>query len=136
MATIHFFKHLIRNSINICSMSKIVPLDEMALKMRKRKRTIPKAVREQLWLRDMGKAFQGKCMTSWCMNTISIFDFQCGHNIPESKGGPTTLENLVPICSRCNTSMGSQYSFVEWSRQHAYVKKTFWQKMIGCFIKN
>ena len=116
-------------------MSKVVPLDEMALKMRKRKRTIPKAVREQLWLRDMGKAFQGKCMTSWCMNTISIFDFQCGHNIPESKGGPTTLENLVPICSRCNTSMGSQYTFSDWSRQHAYIKKTFWQKIFGCFVK-
>lgn len=114
-------------------MSKVVPLDDMALK--RKKRTIPKAVREQLWLRDMGKAFQGKCKTSWCKNTISIFDFQCGHNIPESKGGPTTLENLVPICSRCNTSMGSQYTFDEWSRKHSYTKKTIWQKVLGCFIK-
>ena len=117
-------------------MNKVVPLDDMILKKRNRKRSIPKAVREQLWLRDMGKAFQGKCMTSWCMNTISIFDFQCGHNIPESKGGPTTLDNLVPICSRCNMSMGSQYTFDEWSRIYGYsLKKTFWQKILGCFYK-
>jgi len=45
-----------------------------------------------------------------------VFDFQCGHNVPESKGGSTTLQNLVPICSRCNLSMGSQHTFDQWNR--------------------
>jgi 5-methylcytosine-specific restriction endonuclease McrA len=102
-----------------------------------KKLKIPKAVREQLWVRDMGQAFQGKCKTAWCMNTVTVFDFQCGHNVPESKGGPTVLDNLVVICSRCNLSMGNQYTFTEWSQKH-YVevksKRSFMQKCFSCFF--
>jgi 5-methylcytosine-specific restriction endonuclease McrA len=82
------------------------------------KAKIPRAVREQLWIRDMGQAFEGKCMTTWCANRVSVFDFQCGHNVPESKGGPTVLDNLVVICSRCNQSMGNQHTFTEWTNKH------------------
>ena len=101
------------------------------------KEKIPKAVREQLWVRDMGLAFQGKCKTTWCKNTVTVFDFQCGHNVPESKGGPTTLDNMVVICSRCNLSMGSQYTFTEWSRKfyiEVMPKRTFMQRWFGCFF--
>ena len=80
-----------------------------------KKGKIPKALREQVWLKDMGQIFQGKCKVVWCQNNISAFDFQCGHNIPESKGGQTTLDNLIPICGRCNISMGSGYSIDEWN---------------------
>ena len=97
-------------------MTRVSPID---IPKRKGKQKIPKAVREQLWLRDMGRIFEGKCNTAWCKNTVSLFDFQCGHNIPESKGGPLTLDNLVVICSRCNTSMGNQYTFSEWSLKHS-----------------
>lgn len=101
------------------------------------KQKIPRAVREQLWVRDMGQAFQGKCKTAWCKNSVTVFDFQCGHNVPESKGGPTVLDNLVVICSRCNLSMGSQYTFTEWSQKH-YVevkpKRAFIQKCFSCFL--
>jgi hypothetical protein len=78
------------------------------------KAKIPKALREQIWLKYVGKKYESKCCTTWCINNISVFDFQCGHNIPESRGGPTTIDNLVPICARCNLSMGSQYTFDEW----------------------
>jgi hypothetical protein len=63
-----------------------------------------------------------------------LFDFHVGHNgrfanktniivdcsaihgnVPESKGGATEIANLRPICSRCNLSMGSQYSITEWA---------------------
>jgi len=80
-----------------------------------RKKKIPVAFREQIWIRTFGKAFHGKCPTSWCQNTITVFDFQAGHNIPESKGGPTTPENLIPLCSRCNSSMSNKYTFNEWT---------------------
>jgi hypothetical protein len=82
---------------------------------RQRKAPIPKALREALWLQHFGKAFESKCSVAWCPNRITVYDFQAGHNVPESKGGATTLENLVPICSRCNLSMGSQYSIDEWN---------------------
>ena len=81
-----------------------------------RKAAIPVAFREQIWLRQMGKVFEGKCPTRWCQNTITVYDFQSGHNIPESKGGPTTPENLIPLCSRCNLSMGNRYTFDEWNK--------------------
>jgi hypothetical protein len=87
-------------------------------KTKKRKQNIPKAVKEQLWVRDMGCVFEGKCKVSWCTNKVTVFDFQCGHNIPESKGGETTLPNLQAICARCNTSMGDRYTIDEWSKLH------------------
>ncbi len=54
---------------------------------RKKRITIPKAVREQVWLKDMGPIFSGKCSVSWCENEINVFDFTIGHNVPVSKGG-------------------------------------------------
>ena len=82
-----------------------------------KKQKIPKALREQVWIHHNGKLFVSKCKIPWCQNQINAFDFQCGHNIPESKGGTTTLENLIPICSRCNTSMGNSYTIDEWSNK-------------------
>lgn len=83
---------------------------------KKQKQRIPAALREQVWIYRMGRVFEGKCPTTWCQNNLTVFDFQSGHNIPESKGGPTTLENLIPLCARCNLSMGNDYTFEEWCR--------------------
>jgi 5-methylcytosine-specific restriction endonuclease McrA len=87
-------------------------------KTKTRKEKIPAALREQVWIQKAGKVFEKKCNIVWCENTITAFDFQCGHNIPESKGGKTTLENLIPICSRCNLSMSDKYSIDEWNELH------------------
>lgn len=81
----------------------------------KTKANIPKALREQVWLKNIGHQYEHKCLIDWCQNTISVFDFHVGHNIPESHGGKTDITNLKPICSRCNLSMGSQYSITEWN---------------------
>ena len=109
--------------------NKIHP--EAEIGKRKRKQTIPRALKEQIWIRDMGKKFEGKCRTNWCKNNITIFDFQAGHDIPESKGGATTLENLVPICSRCNTSMGAKHTFAEWSAKYAGPPQSRWRRFIS-----
>jgi 5-methylcytosine-specific restriction endonuclease McrA len=82
---------------------------------RRKKAPIPRALREQVWLKYVGKNYESKCTVGWCENKITVFDFQSGHIIPESKGGPTTLENLMPICSRCNSSMNNQYTITEWN---------------------
>jgi 5-methylcytosine-specific restriction endonuclease McrA len=89
------------------------------------KSKIPKALREQVWLTYMGRRFEGKCKVVWCKNQISVFDFQCGHNIPESKGGKTNLGNLLPICSRCNISMGNEYTIDQWNTKFAPPKDFF-----------
>ena len=75
---------------------------------------IPKALREQVWVHYIGKKYESKCYIHWCSNTINVFDYQVGHNIPESKGGSILLENLRPLCSRCNLSMGNTYTIDEW----------------------
>ena len=89
---------------------------------------IPKALREQVWLGYMGHAFEGKCRIKWCRNTITVFNFQCGHNVAESKGGKTNVENLIPICGRCNISMGSQYSIDTWNAKFSSLALTRWQR--------
>jgi len=81
------------------------------------KKKIPKALREQVWIQKIGKKFEAKCKTSWCKNKINVFDFQAGHDVPESKGGTTDISNLIPICSRCNLSMGNQHTFKEWCKK-------------------
>jgi len=95
------------------------------------KAKIPKALREQIWLRHIGKKYEGKCRTTWCENTLTVFDFQCGHDIPESKGGATTIENLVPICARCNLSMSNTYTFKEWNQLSKPV--SVWRRLLKFF---
>lgn len=80
------------------------------------KKTIPKALREQVWLYHIGSKFKSKCLITWCKNPINVFDFEIGHNKPESKGGTTEMNNLLPICSRCNKSMSNNYSIEEWNK--------------------
>jgi len=82
-----------------------------------KKKPIPKAIREQLWIQKVGRKFETKCKTTWCRNKINVFDFQAGHDIPECKGGSVEISNLQPICSRCNLSMGSQHTFKEWCKK-------------------
>ena len=96
-----------------------------------RKATIPKALREQVWVQQIGQRFDSKCKVTWCTNRINVFDFQCGHNIPESKGGKTTVDNLVPICGRCNGSMSNQYTIDEWNKKFASPRSTWCQ----CFVR-
>ena len=98
-----------------------------------KKKKIPRAVREAVWLHHCGRKFERRCMTPWCKNNITAFDFQTGHNIPESKGGTTTVDNLVPLCSRCNLSMGNQYTFTEWAAKFATAAAIpWWKRMFGC----
>lgn len=81
-----------------------------------KKQKIPLALREQVWILYLGETkFKHKCNVKWCENIITPFNFEVGHNIPESKGGATNIDNLRPICSKCNKSMGSQYSIDEFS---------------------
>jgi len=75
-----------------------------------KKSPIPRALREQVWITFIGKKFEHKCLVTWCENTITVFNFEAGHMIPESKGGTLSIDNLRPICSKCNKSMGNSYT--------------------------
>lgn len=92
---------------------------------------IPKALREQVWIHFNGRKFAHKCNVIWCKNEITVFNFHAGHNIPESKGGATTLENLRPICSSCNLSMSNNYTISEWNKLGKPITKPF--SLFDCF---
>jgi 5-methylcytosine-specific restriction endonuclease McrA len=116
-----------------------------------KKKPIPSALREAVWIINCGRAFDHKCMVSWCPNIMSAFDFQAGHNIPESHGGPTNIDNLIPICARCNNSMGDRYTIDEWNailgsqkplhplpqvpekKVEPVVVKKGWYRYVSCF---
>lgn len=80
-----------------------------------KKETIPKRIRELVWTTHNTEVFSNKCYVSWCNNIINVFNFQVGHDIPESKGGTLDIDNLKPICGNCNLSMSNNYSIKEWS---------------------
>ena len=81
-----------------------------------RKATIPRAVREQVWLKTCGRVYEHKCYVHWCKNKMTAFDFHVGHDKPESKGGTLDIGNLEAICARCNLSMSDNYTIEEWTQ--------------------
>ena len=89
------------------------------------KEKIPKALREQVWLKTCGKKYERKCYVKWCGNIMTVFDFHVGHDVPESKGGTLDINNLYAICSRCNLSMSDNYTIQEWNDFTKDKKKKF-----------
>lgn len=84
-----------------------------------RKKKISPKLREEVWIHHLGLVFSAKCPIVWCTREITVFNFESGHNIPESKGGATSIENLIPICAGCNRGMSDQFTIDEYSRQYA-----------------
>ena len=83
---------------------------------KKKKERIPRGLREQVWISQFGKVFEHECYIHWCKNKINVWDFHVGHNKPESRGGTLSINNLKPICSRCNLSMSDNYTITEWEQ--------------------
>ena len=98
------------------------------------RKAVPKALREQVWRTHVGESYKAKCCVTWCSNQITPFDYEVGHNVrmplkgdipspshlqcdgvPHSQGGSFELANLRPICSRCNKSMGDNYTIDQWN---------------------
>ncbi len=72
-----------------------------------KKKGVPKKVKDDAWAKHVGNKSDAFCIC--CRTTtITTFDFHAGHVIAESNGGPTTVENLRPVCSACNLSMGTR----------------------------
>jgi hypothetical protein len=81
-----------------------------------KKKKIPTALKEQVWIQKCGDIFTCDCSIVWCSNQINPFNFHVGHDIPESKGGTLNISNLHPICDRCNYSMSNNYSIKKWNK--------------------
>lgn len=72
-----------------------------------KKKTIPLALKKLVWNKyigeDIGKA---KCLCCGLTDILQI-SFHCGHIVAEVEGGDLSINNLMPICQNCNSSMGS-----------------------------
>jgi hypothetical protein len=85
----------------------------------KRKAKIPSKVRADVWntYQDQNMAI-GKCCC--CKRaTIKQADFEVGHVIAEACGGTMEINNLRPICSVCNKSMG-RLNMVDYVKRYGY----------------
>ena len=75
----------------------------------KAKAKISRSLREAVW----GKYFTNNERSGPCVccktNIITLFNHECGHIVAESLGGPTTVDNLRPICRTCNLSMSTRH---------------------------
>ena len=81
---------------------------------KKSRKTIPKAVKITVWntyAKELDvKKLTAKCFVG-CGREITIVDFELGHVEAYSNGGSNKIDNLRPICSLCNKSMGATNMF-------------------------
>ena len=99
-----------KEKINIINQTEIVS-------KKYKKKTIPKTLKMTVWYTHIGKEI-GMVKCPCCnSNEISQMDFDCGHIIAESKGGSMTLENLKPICNKCNRSMRTM-NMIEFKQKY------------------
>jgi len=98
-------------------------------KEKKQRKSIPKPVKDIVWNICIGKEKGiGKC---YCCNTdIDSKCFDCGHINSVSNGGTDIVENLKPVCSTCNKSMGTQ-NLEEFKTQY-FPEKTFGALSLHC----
>lgn len=89
------------------------------------KEKIPAGVRTTVWNMYIGEdKGEGKCFVG-CKERISQANFACGHVQAEACGGAVTIQNLRPICNRCNSSMGKQ-NMEEYMNKYGYKKCKNW----------
>ena len=70
-----------------------------------RRRGIPRAIRLEVWRKYNGNTLNGKCFV--CDDRLTIENFQVGHDTAKAEGGADDISNLRPICSKCNSAMGT-----------------------------
>lgn len=74
------------------------------------RKSIPSALRSRVW-RTHFTTIDGECLCCGC--AITIENWECAHVTSVANGGEDVLSNLLPSCSQCNKSMGTEdfYSY-------------------------
>jgi len=81
--------------------------DKMPTKPKTKRIKVPKKLKNMIWDKNIGKTLGvGNCYC--CSEEIDSKNFEAGHIISVKNGGETILDNLKPICSCCNKSMGAE----------------------------
>jgi hypothetical protein len=80
---------------------------EQERKRKKKKHKVSSGLRQAVWTRYVGFE-HGETPCLCCKTTrINPFTFHCGHVVASANGGQLTIDNIRPICSGCNCSMGA-----------------------------
>lgn len=90
-----------------------------SLQQNKKKEVFQDWFKSRIWRNYNGSLEKVTCPV--CSDSmISPDSFSAGHILPESKGGMMCLENIMPICSECNSQMGTRHLY--WFAWHYYGK--------------
>lgn len=81
---------------------------EQITKKQIKRKNIPKPVKNQLWRDHFGSNMKGNCYCCNCQ-IDALEGWEAGHIIAASKGGLDNVNNLRPVCSTCNKSMGNMH---------------------------
>ncbi len=110
----------------ICGFCDKKPREEI---IKYKKKITPKAIRVKVWDTYIGKIIgASKC---FCCKIADIdqMNWDCGHVIAERLGGEMTIENLRPICKKCNSKMRTTNMFEYMKKIKTYsspdVKQTW-----------
>ena len=70
-----------------------------------------------MWNKHIGKK-EGESICIVCREAkISMMDFHAAHIKSEANGGALDIDNLLPTCARCNSSMATQ-NMDEYIKKH------------------
>jgi hypothetical protein len=79
--------------------------------------TMTDAVRTSVWdsyFPNVRTALCPCCQKMVISESAARFSYQtfdAGHIFPRSRGGTLELANLIPVCKKCNTDMGTQHLY-------------------------
>jgi hypothetical protein len=86
------------------------------------KKKIPKKIKDESWDCYIGKKIgESKCLVCR-IEEINSKNFIAGHIISEKKGGLCTVNNIIPICNKCNLSIATKDI-------HLYIKEHYPQNI-------
>lgn len=90
----------------------IVPAKQQKIPPKKQK--IPATLRNVVWVTHIGPQSTGLCFCCK-VEQISKANFAVGHVLAEAHGGTLQVDNLRPVCTLCNSSMGksNMHDFME-----------------------
>ena len=84
----------------------------MDINIKPKKKKIPSEMRYNVWKTYIGENIDALC---FCCRKSRITPFtgystfQAGHIVSENNGGKLEIGNLLPICKKCNSSMGTEH---------------------------
>lgn len=97
---------------------------------KKKKKSIPKKLKDDSWNQRIGKNNASAYCLICNIEKIYMNKFEAGHIISEKNGGLLVLDNILPICSPCNKSMGIN-NMEDWIQKYYpenysnYIKKIY-----------